>query len=152
MDDCIFCKIIKGESPSHKIWENEKFLAFLAINPSMEGVTVVIPKEHYSSYLFSLPQDVLIELTLAAKKVAEILDESFDDVGRTAIVGEGMGVNHAHYKLFPLHGTKTDEWQAVTPPEINSFSDKYIGYICTHGAKLADPQVLEELAARLRQD
>ena len=56
--DCIFCKIVNGEVPCHKVWEDEKHLAFLTIFPNTEGVTVVIPKKHYPSYVFDLPRDV----------------------------------------------------------------------------------------------
>ena len=58
--DCIFCKIVKGGAPSHKIWEDEKHLAFLSIFPNTEGFSVVITKEHFPSYPFNLPEDVLI--------------------------------------------------------------------------------------------
>jgi diadenosine tetraphosphate (Ap4A) HIT family hydrolase len=74
MQDCTFCKIVKGEAPSHKIWEDEKYLAFLSIFPNTEGFSVVIPKEHYPSYPFNLPEDILTGLVLASKKVAKLLD------------------------------------------------------------------------------
>ena len=98
--ECIFCKIVKGEEVAHKIWEDEKHLAFLSIFPNTEGFSVVITKEHYPSYVFDLPKDVLIELVKAAKKVAKLLDKKFDDVGRTGMILEGFGVDHAHAKLF----------------------------------------------------
>ncbi len=104
--DCIFCKIVEGEAPSHKIWEDENYLAFLSIFPNTEGTTVVIPKKHYGSYPFDLPDNVLSDLILATKKVAKLLDSKLDDVGRTAMVFEGFGVDHVHSKLFPMHGTK----------------------------------------------
>ena len=84
--DCIFCKIVKGEAPSHKIWEDEKHLAFLSIFPNTEGFSVVITKEHFPSYPFSLPEDVLVGLLLATKKVAKLLDAKLDDVGRTGMI------------------------------------------------------------------
>ena len=49
-NDCVFCKIVKGELPCYKIWEDDDFLAFLSINPPVEGLTVLIPKKHYPSY------------------------------------------------------------------------------------------------------
>ena len=69
-NNCIFCKIVKGEIPCHKIWEDEKHLAFLSIFPNTDGFSVVIPKKHFSSYAFDLPDEVLSELVIASKKVA----------------------------------------------------------------------------------
>lgn len=83
--DCIFCKIVKGEAPAHKIWEDEKHLAFLSIFPNTEGFSVVITKEHYSSYTFDLPEEVLIGLVKATKQTAKLLDAKLEDVGRTGM-------------------------------------------------------------------
>ena len=114
MDNCIFCEIVKGMSPCHKVWEDDKHLAFLSIFPNTEGVTVVVPKKHYSSYAFNLPDEVLSELVLKTKKVAKILDAKLGDVGRTAMVFEGFGVDHVHAKLFPMHGTEDMEnWKPI---------------------------------------
>ena len=52
--NCIFCKIVNKESPAHIVWEDERHIAFLSIFPNTEGTTVVIPKEHHTSYLFDL--------------------------------------------------------------------------------------------------
>ena len=110
MDDCVFCKIVKGEVPSHKIWEDDKHLAILSIYPNTPGFTVVITKEHKPSYIFDNDDKTVSDLTLASKKVAKLLDETFEDVGRTGMFFEGFGVDHLHSKLFPMHGTKNKEW------------------------------------------
>ena len=102
MDDCIFCKIVSGEMPAHKIWEDEKHLAFLSIFPNTKGFSVVISKEHYSSYFADIPDVILQGLMGAARKVAQLLDKNLDDVGRTGLIFEGFGVNHMHAKLFPM--------------------------------------------------
>ena len=68
---CIFCKIIKNELPHHLIDSNDNFMAFLTIFPNTLGATVVIPKQHYSSYAFDLDDDVLSDLVLYSKKVAK---------------------------------------------------------------------------------
>jgi histidine triad (HIT) family protein len=149
MSDCIFCKIVEGGIPSHKVWENEKFLAFLSIFPNTEGVTVVIPKKHYSSYVFDLPKDVRKELVEAAGTVAKILDEKLEDVGRTALVFEGFGVDHVHAKLFPMHGTKMDNWQAIGS-DIETYFEKYPGYVSTHDAQRVDGAELAKLAEKIR--
>ncbi len=151
MDDCIFCKIVKGEVPCHKIWEDEKHLAFLGIFPNTEGMTVVIPKKHYSSYAFDLPEDGLKDLVVAAKKVGKLLDKKLEDVGRTAIVFEGFGVDHVHAKLFPMHGTDDmKNWKPIHST-INKYFDKYEGYVSSHDSERADDEKLAELAKKIRE-
>lgn len=56
--DCIFCKIVKGQAPSHKIWEDEKHLAFLSTFPNTKGFTVVITKNHYPADFYTLPENI----------------------------------------------------------------------------------------------
>ena len=149
MTDCLFCKIVRGEEPSHKIWEDEKHLAFLSIFPNTEGFSVVITKEHYSSYAFDLPDNVLSGIVLAAKKVGKLLDSKLEDVGRTAMIFEGFGVNHIHAKLFPMHGTKIDEWKPFHS-NVDTFFTQYEGYVSSHDWKRADDKKLEELAEKIK--
>jgi len=61
MTNCIFCKIAAGEIPAATIWENNKFLAVLDANPNTKGMTLIIPKAHYDSYAFEMPDDVYCE-------------------------------------------------------------------------------------------
>jgi len=151
MTDCIFCKIVSGESLSYTIWEDEKHLAFLSIFPNTEGFTVVIPKTHYPSYVFDLSDEILTELVLATKKVAKLLDSKLDDVGRTAMVFEGFGVNHVHTKLFPMHGTANmQEWKPIES-KVNKYFDKYEGYISSHDYKRADDKKLSELVQKIKK-
>ncbi len=151
MNDCIFCKIVKGELPSHKIWEDDKHLAFLSIFPNTQGFSVVITKEHYSSYVFDLPQDVRAHLIEAVSTVAKLLDAKLDDVGRTAMMFEGFGVDHIHAKLFPMHGTKMPEWQPLKS-NVDTYFETYQGYISSHDYKRADDVELAELAKKIRGD
>ncbi|MFA7359667.1 MAG: HIT family protein [Candidatus Kapaibacterium sp.] len=141
-DDCIFCKISTGEIPSYKIWENDEFFAILDIFPNTKGMTLVIPKEHFDSYTFDMPDDVYSRFMLSAKELGKVLDEKFG-VQRTALVMEGMGVNHAHIKLYPLHGLGKD-FKAVTP-DGDVFFEKYQGYISTMLGPKADDNTLKEL-------
>lgn len=149
MNTCIFCAIAKGEAPCHKIWEDEKHLAFLSIFPNTEGFSVVVTKEHYPSYAFNLPDDVLCGLVLAAKKVGKLIDAKLDDVGRTGMIFEGFGVDHMHAKLFPMHGTKMKEWRARSSG-IDKYFEKYEGYISSHNGKRADDKVLSKTAEKIR--
>lgn len=148
---CIFCKIVNGESSHHKIWENKKYLAFLSIFPNTEGVAVVIPKKHYSSYAFGLPDKVLSELIIATKEVAKLLDYKLKDVGRTAMVFEGYGVDHVHAKLFPMHGTaEMKKWRRIES-NINKYFKKYEGYISSHDYKRANDKKLAKLAEKIKE-
>ena len=149
MEDCIFCKIVSGEAPSYKIWEDGKHLAFLSIFPNTEGFSVVIPKEHYSSYAFDAPEDVLKELTIAAKKVGKLLDEKLENVGRTGMIFEGFGVDHLHAKLFPMHGTGAKDWKPVHS-NVDKYFEKYEGYISSHDYKRADDEQLAKLAQKIQ--
>src|SRR3990167_9076730 len=134
MEQCILCAIVKGEAPCHKIWEDEKHLAFLSIFPNTEGFSVVVTKQHYPSYAFNLPDEVLSELVLAAKKVGKLIDSKLEDVGRTGLIFEGFGVDHAHTKLFPMHGTKSENWELHTS-NVDKYFEKYEGYISSHDYK-----------------
>lgn len=149
MEDCIFCKIVRGEAPAHKIWEDEKHLAFLSIFPNTEGFSVVITKEHYPSYAFDLPDEVLKDLMLATKKVAKLIDAKLPDVGRTGMIFEGFGVDHIHAKLFPMHGTADmAKWQP-SESKIDKYFEKYEGYISSHDYKRADDAELAKLAEKI---
>jgi diadenosine tetraphosphate (Ap4A) HIT family hydrolase len=129
--DCIFCKIANGESPTHKIWEDSDHMAFLSIYPNTLGASVVIPKKHFSSYAFHMPDQELSKLVVKAAIVGRILDAAFDDVGRTAMVFEGFGINHVHAKLFPLHKTNQKEWKPIHT-DCNKFFTEYEGYVSSH--------------------
>ncbi len=151
MNDCIFCKIVKKEMPCHMIWEDEKHLAFLTIFPNTQGFSVVIPKMHYSSYAFELPDLVLTELILAAKKVGKLLDSKLHDVGRTGLIFEGFGVDHVHAKLFPMHGTKDmEKWKPIASHK-GIYFNQYEGYISSHDYERADDNTLAELAKKIRE-
>ena len=147
MNNCIFCKIVAGESPAYKIWEDDEHLAFLSIYPNTLGASVVIPKKHFSSYAFAMPDDELAKLTLKSAIVGRLLDKAFDDVGRTAMVFEGFGINHVHAKLFPLHYT-AGEWHPLHT-DYNKYFEKYEGYVSSHEYHGPNPD-LEKLAAKIR--
>ena len=97
MKDCIFCKIVKGEIPSHKVYEDENFLAFLDINPQSPGHTQVIPKKHYRWVWDVLNIGEYFEV---ARKIAKAQQKAFDtDFILSKIIGDE--VPHAHIWIFP---------------------------------------------------
>jgi len=139
MDDCIFCKIVEGKIPSVKIWEDENFLAILDNQPNTEGMTLVLTKEHYDSYAFDMPKEAYKRFLVATKKVARILEKGLN-IPRVAMVMEGMGVNHAHIKLYPLHGVNEKFKEMWAKDKI--YFDKYDGYIST---QLGQQKTIDEL-------
>lgn len=130
--ECVFCKIIKGEIDSAKIWENDGFLAFLDVQPAVRGMTIVVPKKHFSSYVFEMPEDIYREFLSSGQKVAKLLKKALR-VKRVFMVIEGLDVNHAHIKLYPVP-------EPVKP----------LGKILTPGADMKAIQELKNLAKAIR--
>ena len=97
----IFTKIINGEIPSYKIAENEKFYAFLDINPLVEGHTLVIPKIEVDKF-FDMPENYLKEIFSFAKPIANAIEKSFH-CNRCGLSVVGIEVPHAHMHLVPLN-------------------------------------------------
>lgn len=150
MDDCIFCKIASGSISAHIIWEDKEHMAFLTRWPNTEGFSVVITKEHQPSYAFANDDETLTKITLAAKKVAQLIDTAYEDVGRTGMIYEGFGVNHLHAKLVPMHGTSdTKEWRQIKSGIITYF-DKYPGYISSNDSNEISDETLSQVAEKIR--
>ena len=107
-------------------------MAFLTPFPNTKGFTVVIPKAHHASYVFDLPEATYTGLLLAAKQVGKLLDAKLHDVGRTGLIAEGFGVNHAHIKLIPMHGTADMQtWKPIRSSHREYFTT-YPGYLSSH--------------------
>ena len=96
----IFTKIISGEIPSYKIEENDKFLAFLDVNPIAKGHALVIPKKEID-YIFEIGTDLYSEFWLFAKEVAAKLEKEVE-CKRIGIAVVGLEVPHAHIHLVPI--------------------------------------------------
>lgn len=97
----IFSRIVKGEIPSYKIAEDDKYYAFLDINPLAEGHTLVIPKVEVD-YLFDLDNETLAGLTLFSKRVAKAIEKAVP-CKRIGVAVLGLEVPHAHIHLVPLN-------------------------------------------------
>lgn len=147
MQNCIFCKIVKGEIDSAKIWEDEEFLAILDINPNTKGMALLLTKKHYDSYAFEMPDDIYQKFMMTAKKTAKILEKGLN-VKRVAMVMEGMGVNHAHIKFYPLH--RLDEKFTEIWAKEKIFFDKYEGYITTQLGPQVSLEELKKLAKQIK--
>lgn len=97
----IFSRIVKGEIPSYKVAEDERFFAFLDINPMAKGHTLVIPKQEVD-YIFDLDDDTLKDMVIFAKKVAKSIEKAIP-CKRVGIMVVGLEVPHAHIHLIPIN-------------------------------------------------
>lgn len=97
----IFTKIIRGEIPSYKVAENDKFYAFLDISPLQTGHTLVVPKQEID-YFFDIEDDLMKDYICFAKKIAVAIKKAYpcEKVGMTVI---GLEVRHSHIHLVPMH-------------------------------------------------
>lgn len=100
----IFAKIAAGEIPSYKCAENDKFYAFLDINPLVKGHTLVIPKREVD-YIFDLTDEELAGMTVFAKRVAVAIKKVFPCI-KVGMAVLGLEVPHAHIHLVPMNSEK----------------------------------------------
>ena len=104
MNKCVFCKIVKNEIPTDKIYEDEKFFAFLDINPVNPGHILVVPKNHYEN-IYSLPDEILCDIGSVIKKIAVAVKKSVNADGINIIMNNngaaGQIVPHAHFHIIP---------------------------------------------------
>lgn len=150
---CPFCEISAGRLQTNSFWEDSEFMAFLSRDPNTEGFSCVIPKKHFGSDVLKMPDDALQRFIIASKKVSKVLEKFYEDVGRVGLIMEGTGIDHAHIKLVPMHGTenlKRGEWKQYLSGQEHWF-DKYEGWISSAGGPNADRDKLKELAGKLKQ-
>lgn len=105
--DCLFCKIINGDIPCYKIYEDEFVLAFLDINPDCDGHTLIIPKKHFTD-LDDIDSDTLNNINVAAKKVKKLLEERLNCDGISLLQNNGavQEIKHYHLHLKPHYKNK----------------------------------------------
>jgi len=109
MEDSIFTKIIKGDIPCHKVYEDEYAFAFMDIYPIQPGQVVVVSKKPVSNF-FDLDETDYRGFTGAVKKIAIKMKAVFPDKKRIGVMIEGLEVDHVHAKLFPIN--TGDEFRA----------------------------------------
>jgi histidine triad (HIT) family protein len=104
MKECIFCKIVKGEVPCFKVYEDDKVLAFEDINPISTGHTLIIPKKHAEN-LWEIPDEDLTAIHKASKKIIHAIKDTLSPTGVAVLQLNGRGVNqlvmHYHLHLMP---------------------------------------------------
>lgn len=118
----LFTRIINGEIPSYKVAEDDRYYAFLDINPLTKGHTLVIPKlsEPEADYIFDLDDDTLSGLILFAKQVARGIKEA-TGCKRVGVAVLGMEVNHIHMHLVPMN---TEKDMLFTNPKLSLPADE----------------------------
>lgn len=122
----IFSRIVNGEIPCYKIAEDEKFFAFLDINPMSKGHTLVIPKVE-EDYIFNLDDDTLSGMTLFAKKIAKAIEKAVPCL-RIGVAVIGLEVPHAHIHLIPINQESDMNFKnpklKLSPEEMNEIALK----------------------------
>ncbi len=112
MEECIFCKIVRGEIPSKKIYEDESVYAFLDINPKSKGHTLVIPKKH-SADIFEIEENDLEDVIKVVQQLAVHIKEKLNPEGMQLRQNNGeiagQSVNHLHFHIIPKY-TNEDEY------------------------------------------
>ena len=123
--DCIFCKIVAGQIPSTKVFEDDLILSFMDINPIGKGHLLIIPKNHYPT-LFDIPEEDLNAVFGTAKKIATALKGALDMPGLNLIQSNGRAasqiIDHFHLHLIPRWPgdsfSKLMEWEMI-PGDMN---------------------------------
>ena len=122
MPDCIFCRIVKGEIPCAKIYEDERVLSFLDIGPISPGHALVLPRAHYTT-IFEISEEDLKACAAAAQKVGRAVFEAVGAQGLNLLQNNfraaGQLVDHIHFHLIPRHsgdGFMTS-WPAKSYPQ-----------------------------------
>ena len=127
----LFSKIIKGEIPSYKIAENDRFFAFLDIFPLREGHTLVVPKLEVDRF-FDVPDDYLAQMLLFAKPIALAIEQAFD-CNRCGLAVIGLEEPHAHLHLVPIDDAGdlnfTRGKLQLTPSALQSAQDKILRHL-----------------------
>ena len=124
--DCIFCKIVNGEIPSFKIYEDDIVYSFLDINPDSDGHTLIIPKKHFKD-LDDIDLETLNHINKVSKQIKKELENKLNCVGISLLQNNGsvQEVKHYHLHLKPCYeGIKTIELVKY-PENINDVSEIY---------------------------
>ena len=134
--DCIFCKIVKGDIPCAKIFEDEQVIAFLDIAPANKGHALIVTKEHYET-LLDVPDDVLCDIMSKAKKIARAMSSALGSDGFNILMNNkkvaGQLVPHSHIHIIPrFDGDKVRlDWrhQKYADNELDEFKEKIAKFL-----------------------
>ena len=109
MKDCLFCKIIKGDIPCYKVYEDDKVIAFLDINPHGVGHTLVIPKEHCLNTI-DASDEIILSCFNVIKKIYPAIDKAFDPMGIRIVQNNKVyqDIKHLHFHIVPGYKKEMD--------------------------------------------
>ena len=124
--DCLFCKIVNGDIPSKKVYEDKYTLAFLDINPDSDGHTLIIPKKHFTD-LDDIDTETLKSINIASKVVKKMLEEKLGCEGMSLLQNNGyvQEVKHYHVHLKPWYKGKQSIELIKHSEYINNLDDIY---------------------------
>ena len=133
--DCIFCKIIAGDIPSFKLYEDDNSFAFMDINPASEGHALVIPKEHAAN-VYAVSDEAIAATVTTAKKIATAIDKTLNPQGLNLVQCNGPAAAQSvmHFHMHVLPRSKGDE------------------LTLNWGIVPGDMDAIGELAARIRKN
>ncbi len=124
--DCIFCKIVAGDLPSYKVYEDEHTLAFLNIQPNNHGHTLVIPKDHFEN-IYSTPDEQLCRTMIVVRKLAIAIKNGLDTDGVNIIVNNesaaGQVIPHIHVHILPRFNEDTENNLSEKLPTQKTYKD-----------------------------
>ena len=134
MENCIFCKIVAGEIPSSKVYEDDEVLAFMTINAINPGHALIIPKSHVNN-AFDIEDELYIKIQMLVKKMAHATKKAFNPI-RVGMMVSGMEVPHAHFHVVPINESN----DVSSKKAIEGTSFKF------------DTQTLDEHAQKIKQN
>ncbi|KAL9029068.1 MAG: hypothetical protein Q9196_002650 [Gyalolechia fulgens] len=151
-DSNLFARIVRGEVPQWRVWEDKKHVAFLTPFGNTPGYTVVIPRKHLSSDVFSLDDSDYTDIITAAYQVAQHLKHAFG-VAQCGMFFEGFEIDYAHVKMVPVHDHDVANGRRLSPvPGSIAFQTVYEGFLTTQLGPLAkDLGELAETANGIRE-
>ena len=141
MQDCVFCKIIRGELPANKIYEDNDTLAFMDIGPVVKGHLLVVSKAHYAN-LLETPAEVLAKLIVIVQKTANAQKKALHADGVNIVLSNGKAagqvVDHIHFHVIPRFASDGHHWnwkaqKYADGGEVQVFADKIKNALISHG-------------------
>jgi len=119
-ENCIFCRIARGELPAHRVHEDDHLLAFLDLHPIRPGHTLIIPKAHHV-WFEDLPEDLAARITSCAQRLARHM-KRIHSVERVGLFFTGIHVPHAHAHVVPMHHVHDVSSQAYMRDGMQGYS------------------------------
>jgi L-asparaginase / beta-aspartyl-peptidase len=140
-DSNLFAKLVRGEIPQSRVWEDEQHVGFLTPFANTPGFTVLVPRQHLTSDIFGIEDSNYAKLMDATYTLAGYLMKAFG-VSRCGMIFEGFEIDYAHVKLIPIHSRETDGQSLESDPatEMAPYEEIYRGYVTS----LNGPLLLEE--------